>query len=592
MGILGSTVSEVGRTVYTAVGSLGQQRTNGASLWGTLVSPFLSFFLTNNPLPHGAPWGQLTEWNTNPYTHFPNTGVIREYDFTISRSVIAPDGYERPVLLVNGAFPGPLIEANWGDKIIVNVHNNITGPEDGTGIHWHGLLQIGTPWEDGSPGVSQCPIAPSRTLTYEFIADLFGTSWYHSHYSGQYSGGLAGPMVIHGPTQSKYDIDIGPVMLSDWHHKDYFELVEEMLAPGGSPRVFSDNNLINGKMNFDCSTVEPNDATPCTNNAGISKFKLQRGKTHRLRLINSGSDGEQRFSIDGHVLTVIANDFTPIEPYNTNVVTLGVGQRTDVLVTADGPNSDGAFWMRSNLTVCTAAKQPFAVAAVYYDDADTNELPRSTPWDAPDPGTCANDDLAITKPLFPMAVPEPTFTQTMAIELFTNASNITLWKFNGVSMRANFNHPILPQANEGNFTFEEEWNVLNFRGNSSVRLVVVNKTPGPHPMHLHGHNVYVLHEGPGDWDGLKIIRPDNPMRRDVQIVRGNGHLVLQFDANPGVWGFHCHIAWHSAGGFFSSFIVQQDEVVRMRIPQTVWDTCREWDAWTARNAPEQIDSGT
>jgi len=184
------------------------------SLLGTLTFPFLPFFLSDNPLPNGYPWGKLTDWGNNPYVHYPNTGVIRTYDFTVNRGLIAPDGYERPVLLVNDAFPGPLIEANWGDKIIVNVHNNITGPEEGTAIHWHGLLQIGTPWEDGSPGVSQCPIAPGKSLTYEFVADLFGTTWYHSHYSAQYAGGVVGPIVIHGPTQQKYDIDIGPIMLS------------------------------------------------------------------------------------------------------------------------------------------------------------------------------------------------------------------------------------------------------------------------------------------------------------------------------------------------------------------------------------------
>lgn len=51
-------------------------------------------------------------------------------------------------------------------------------------------------------------------------------------------------------------------------------------------------------------------------------------------------------------------------------------------------------------------------------------------------------------------------------------------------------------------------------------------------MHLHGHNFYVLHEGPGLWDGA-IVRPSNPHRRDVHLVRANGHLVIQFDAAPG-----------------------------------------------------------
>lgn len=128
-------------------------------------------------------------------------------------------------------------------------------------------------------------------------------------------GGLLGPMIIHGPSNARYDIDLGPVFLTDYYHREYFEIVKsvvEPLADGGNPKPSSDNNLINGKMNFDCSTVAAGDTTPCSNNAGISKFKFTTGKTHRLRLINAGAEGIQRFSIDGHNMTVIANDFVPI----------------------------------------------------------------------------------------------------------------------------------------------------------------------------------------------------------------------------------------------------------------------------------------
>lgn len=90
--------------------------------------------------------------------------------------------------MINGQFPGPAIEANWGDTIQVTVHNQITGPEEGTSLHWHGLLQKATPWYDGVPAVQQCPIAPEGSFTYQFRADLYGTTWYHSHYSAQYSG--------------------------------------------------------------------------------------------------------------------------------------------------------------------------------------------------------------------------------------------------------------------------------------------------------------------------------------------------------------------------------------------------------------------
>lgn len=161
----------------------------------------------------GTPWGDKTATGTNPYKECPNSGIVRKYDFTISRGVIAPDGFQKDVLLINNQFPGPLIEANWGDTIQVKVCNNITAPEEGTAIHWHGFLQSLTPWEDGVPSVSQCPIAPGKCFTYNVKATLYGSTWYHAHYSAQYSGGLFGPLVVYGPKHANYDVDVGPVML-------------------------------------------------------------------------------------------------------------------------------------------------------------------------------------------------------------------------------------------------------------------------------------------------------------------------------------------------------------------------------------------
>ncbi|KAI8725489.1 hypothetical protein NCS52_00120000 [Fusarium sp. LHS14.1] len=571
------------------LGKLSQTKTNGKSVLGTLLAPLLPLFLTDNPTPNGYPWSTLTS-HTNYYEDHPNTGVIRRYDFSVSRGTIAPDGYELPVILVNGQFPGPTIEANWGDTIQVTVSNDIE--DEGLALHWHGLQQKKTPWEDGVPGVTQCPIPPGESFTYQFVADMYGTTWYHSHYSAQYSAGLFGPLVIYGPREKKdYDIDVGPVILSDWYHKEYFDLVEETMQPNAPGPVFSDSNLINGKMNFNCSSVAEGDDTPCNSNAGISKFRFKRGKTHRLRLINAGGEGLQRFSIDEHTMTVIANDFVQVQPYDTKVVTLGIGQRTDVLVKADGDLD--AFWMRSNIsTKCSLSHAPDAVAAIYYDGADKNKPPESQPWDIPDPGTCANDDLELTKPVMGLPLPKADLTLDLDIELFKNASNVTLWKFGGVDFRANYNSPTLLLSKLGNHSFEEQWNVKNTGKAKSVRVNVINKTPVSHPMHLHGFNMYVLHEGPGTWDGT-IINKHNPQRRDVVQLQGNGHLVMQFDAaeNPGVWPFHCHIAWHVSAGFLVQFLTNPDKVEKLRIPNVVAETCRQWGSWTLSNIPAQIDSG-
>ncbi len=212
------------------------------------------------------------------------------------------------------------------------------------------------------------------------------------------------------------------------------------MTPGFPGQSFSDNNLINGRMNFDCAAARAaGDDRPCTENAGLSKFRFQPGRRHRLRLINSGSQGVQRVSLDGHNMTVMAQDFVEIEPYETQVVTLGVGQRVDVVVQAHdedghppGAGAGGAYWLRANLTRCSLARQPLALAAVYYDGADTDAIPDSRPWDVPDPGNCANDDLALTRPYYPIALSEPSWTQHMDISTFRNASGNLLWRF-GVS---------------------------------------------------------------------------------------------------------------------------------------------------------------
>jgi FtsP/CotA-like multicopper oxidase with cupredoxin domain len=62
-------------------------------------------------------------------------------------------GYEKPMILINNQFPGPLIEANSGDTIVVIVNNNMANWS--TSIHWHGIDQKITNWMDGVAAITQ-----------------------------------------------------------------------------------------------------------------------------------------------------------------------------------------------------------------------------------------------------------------------------------------------------------------------------------------------------------------------------------------------------------------------------------------------------
>ncbi|TVY44616.1 oxidoreductase [Lachnellula subtilissima] len=563
-------------------------------------STYLPPFIDDGYLPVHVeyPWGNATEQRT--WADAPDTGIIRAYNFTITRGVIAPDGFSKSVLLVNNEFPGPLLEANWGDTFEITINNQIANPEEGTMLHWHGLYQHQTPWYDGVPAVDMCPIAPGRSFTYTFKADQYGTSWWHSHYDAQYADGLFGPMVIYGPKTTIYDIDIGTVLLGVYYHKDYHYYVQQTSGiPFELP--LSDNNLINGKNAIlsNCSTSS--NATSCVDYSKMETFQFQPNKVHRLRLINAGADGIQRFAIDGHKMTIIANDFVPVVPYESDIISLGVGQRTDILVNASaGPGS--SWWMRSNLTMppCGIGNQPYALAAIYYTEADKSTAPTSTP----DPSTynstfCQNNPLSSSIPLFSTTPPSsPAVTQQIEVLLGQNSSGNSLFFMNGESFRGNYNNPVMLLAAAGNTSYPDdpEWNVYNFGSNSSVRIVLINNTTLTHPIHMHGHNFWVLAEGVGQWDGT-VENAENPQRRDIQLLQGSngdelGYLVLEFiQDNPGVWPLHCHIAWHVSTGFYINVMEHPEEIANFTIPNNIMQTCRDWANYTGQNIVDQIDSG-
>ena len=94
---------------------------------------------------------------------------------------------------------------------------------------------------------------------------------------------------------------------SDWYHRSYHDVLEEQLSNNPVPTTapLPDNNLINGKMIFDCPPETL--GVSCTPNAGISTFNFTSGKIHRLRLMYSGAEALQRPTIDNHTMVVVAH---------------------------------------------------------------------------------------------------------------------------------------------------------------------------------------------------------------------------------------------------------------------------------------------
>ena len=94
------------------------------------------------------------------------------YNWDLTWVLANPDGQlVRPVIGINKQWPLPTLKANVGDNVVVNVQNEL-GNETAT-IHFHGLYQQGTVISDGPNGVTQCPIPPNGTFSYQFQVRLF-----------------------------------------------------------------------------------------------------------------------------------------------------------------------------------------------------------------------------------------------------------------------------------------------------------------------------------------------------------------------------------------------------------------------------------
>lgn len=89
------------------------------------------------------------------------------YDFNVTWVTANPDGaFDRPTIGINGKWPIPTITANVGDNVVVRVTNQL-GNET-TSLHFHGLYMNGTTHMDGPVQVTQCPIQPGSSFTYNF----------------------------------------------------------------------------------------------------------------------------------------------------------------------------------------------------------------------------------------------------------------------------------------------------------------------------------------------------------------------------------------------------------------------------------------
>nr|BAA08486.1 dihydrogeodin oxidase [Aspergillus terreus] len=521
-------------------------------------------------------WSDYTDPKVAP------PGKLVEYDLTVTQVTISPDGYERLGTVFNGQYPGPLIEADWGDTLRITVHNNLTNG-NGTAVHWHGIRLFETNWIDGVPGVTQCPIPPGESQVYEFRATQYGTSWYHSHFSLQYSNGLYGPLVIHGPSSSDWDVDLGPWTLTDWYHEDAFTLNWISLAGQLAPIPVS--TLLNGKGTYDC---DPGLDPACTGKQEYFETTFQQGTKYKMAIVNTATLLTYTFWIDGHNFTVIEVDFVPVEPYSTNVLNVGMGQRYEIVVEANADRTQGSsFWIHAHYCDIPDVIPNNKVGIIRYDESDTSE-PATPPLSEQhrDFG-CSDPSLGDLVPVVKKTV-GPRVNQIGPHDYLTIGEQgkiptpwekdprVHLWTIKNTAMYVDWQTPSLgkltadhdeefpPETVPVTLDFDTgEWVYFLLTSNYSLEDVVTprNLTPSVHPIHLHGHDFAILAQGKGPFTPDIAPQLDNPPRRDVVDVDIGGYAWIAFEVdNPGAWLLHCHLQYHASEGMALQYIEQPSKI--------------------------------
>ncbi|KAL4899005.1 hypothetical protein BDW74DRAFT_171840 [Aspergillus multicolor] len=541
-------------------------------------------FCENTPTSRDC-WGNYSI-STDYHSITPDTGVTREYWLTATNTTLAPDGYPRQVLVFNDTLPGPLIEANWGDELVIHVTNGLE--HNGTAVHWHGIWQRGTNGYDGVPGVTQCPIAPGSTYTYRFRATQYGTSWYHSHFSLQLADGLYGPLIIHGPASADYDVDLGPLFLSDWYHESAFILWEESARYGGFPvrkSVVPVGGLINGSSVYDGGGKR-------------TEIQVEKGKEYRLRLIDSSVDGWMKFSIDGHRLTVIAADLVPIVPYTTDAVILTSGQRYDVIFEA---NQDvGNYWLRAIYqTACNGLEIENADVRgiLRYTGSDLSSDPTSLQWDSII-NSCGDEPYDRLVPYVQKTVGRAVDQTNLNVGWYYDLPELYFhWTLGSKALTIDWSKPTVKRIYDNESIFPSEYNIYEVPNADQWTYWVIQDVGlvnAHHPFHLHGHDFYILAEGRGIYTPFVKLNRDNPPRRDTATMAGTGFLVIAFESdNPGSWLMHCHIAWHASQNLALQFVERESEIEGLIEPilGEFESVCDEWDRYHADSVYHQDDSG-
>jgi FtsP/CotA-like multicopper oxidase with cupredoxin domain len=217
----------------------------------------------------------------------------------------------------NGQVPGPRLRVTEGDRVRIKVRNRL--PESTT-VHWHGLVVPNN--MDGPAKITQEPIPPGGSYTYEFTTEQAGTFFYHTHDHAdrQQALGLYGALIIDPkdpsgePAADKEYV----IQLQEWLKREGLTY-PAMLMEGAMPNYFT----LNGKAYPETETI-----------------RMRVGETIKLRFIGTHNNFVHPMHVHGGPFTVVARDgyvLAEAARFEADTVNVGPGQRYDVIWKARKP---------------------------------------------------------------------------------------------------------------------------------------------------------------------------------------------------------------------------------------------------------------